>query len=120
MDILFLHPNFPAQFKNLCSAFAEAGHRTRFLCQTHYGRSIKGVERIKLENSAGHEELEKSKLSLFDKTQKLAKQYRQGLTALRAQGLKPDIVISHSGFGCGLYAKEVWPKTKLKLFGMVV
>ena len=44
---LFLHPNFPAQFKNLCSAFA-GGHRTRFLCQTHYGRSIKGVERIKL------------------------------------------------------------------------
>ena len=113
MEILFLHPNFPAQFKHLSKAFADNGHKTRFLCQTHYGRSIDGVERIKLENEAGHEELIKSGLSIFDKTQKLGKQYRQGLSFLKRQGYTPDIIISHSGFGCGLYVKEIWPKVRL-------
>ena len=79
-----------------------------------------GVERIKLENEAGHEELIKSGLSIFDKTQKLGKQYRQGLSFLKRQGYTPDIIISHSGFGCGLYVKEICQSEINKLSRMVV
>ena len=113
MEILFLHPNFPAQFKHLANAFSQSGHKTRFLCQTHYGRRIKGVERITLKNEAGHEALTSANLSIFDKTPKLSTQYRTGLELLKKQGYSPDIIISHSGFGCGLYVKELWPNVKL-------
>ena len=113
MDILFLHPNFPGQFKHLAKAFADKGHRTRFICQTHYGRTIKNVELITLKRQAGHEALMSAKLSLFDKIQKISKQYRQGLESMKRAGYSPDIVISHSGFGCGLYVKEIWPNVKL-------
>ena len=71
MEILFLHPNFPAQFKHLAKAFADKGHKTRFMCQTHYGRTIKNVERITLKNEAGHEALIGAHLSLFQKIQKM-------------------------------------------------
>ena len=113
MEILFLHPNFPAQFKHLAKAFAKNGHRTRFVCQTHYGRTIENVERITLKNEAGHEALVNAKLSIFDKTQKISKQYRQGLEEMKKGGYSPDLVISHTGFGCGLYVKELWPNVKL-------
>ena len=54
-----------------------------------------------------------AQLSLFDKIQKLSKQYRQGLVSMKKSGYSPDIVISHSGFGCGLYVKELWPNVQL-------
>jgi len=30
----------------------------------------------------------------------------------RAQGLNPDVVVAHSGWGSGTFAKAVWPQTK--------
>ena len=113
MNVLFLHPNFPAQFKHLSKSFVESGHNTVFLCQTHYGREIDGVKKLTLKNDAGHRALSKNNLSIFDRSQKQAEQYRQGFDALKSQGWNPDLVISHSGWGCGLYAKEIWPKAKL-------
>ncbi len=113
MKILILHPNFPAQFKHLAKSFSDNGHDVLFLCQTHYGRSIPGVKKLTLKNAAGHKALNELKLSLFDRSQKLAWQYREGFQTLKSQGWKPDLVISHTGWGCGLHAKEVWPKTRL-------
>ena len=54
-----------------------------------------------------------AQLSLFDRIQKMSKQYRQGLEEMKKRGYSPDIVISHSGFGCGLYVKELWPNVQL-------
>ena len=45
-NILFLHPNFPGQFKYLAKIAVKKGYHVKFLCQTHYGREIKGVEKI--------------------------------------------------------------------------
>ena len=112
MKVLLLHPNFPGQFKHLAAAFARTGHDTKFLCQTHYGRKVPGVQRIKLKNKYGHDALNILNLNHVERSQKLGLQFRSGLTELKKLGWNPDIIISHSGWGCGLYAKEVWPSTK--------
>ena len=52
LNVLFLHPNFPAQFKHISKDIAQQGHRVKFLCQTHFGRTVDGVEKIVLKNSA--------------------------------------------------------------------
>ena len=47
MNILFLHPNFPAQFKHIATHLARDNNNdVKFICETHYGRRIKGVELI--------------------------------------------------------------------------
>ena len=107
--ILFLHPNFPAQFKHLARAAAACGHDTRFLCQTHYGRSLAGVQRLKLKGNASHEHLMAQGGDQIQRSATLAEQYRRGLVNLNASGWQPDVVISHSGWGCGLHVREVWP-----------
>ena len=112
MKILFLHPNFPAQFKNLAQNTANTGHDVKFLCQTHYGREITGVDRLTLKNKAGYKELNRLNQSILERTTTLSTQYRQGLLALKKAGWSPDLVISHSGWGCGTYVKEVWPKCR--------
>ena len=113
MKVLFLHPNFPAQFKHLAKAAGINGNDVKFLCQTHFGRKVDKVQRLALKNDAGHEELERKNLPIFERSQALAKQYRKGFIALKKSNWNPDIVISHSGWGCSLYLKEVWPKCKL-------
>ena len=42
MRFLLLHPNFPGQFKHLAAALASSGHEVKFLCQTHFNRSLPG------------------------------------------------------------------------------
>ena len=59
--ILFLHPNFPAQFKHLSRDIAKQGHQVKFLCQTHFGRTVEGVEKLVLKKAAGKEALDKSR-----------------------------------------------------------
>ena len=55
-NILFLHPNFPAQFRAPCVSLAKEGtHDIRFLCQTHYGREISGVQKLVLKGNGSHE-----------------------------------------------------------------
>ena len=49
-------------------------------------------------------------LLLFDKTKFIGEQFRVGFIDLKAKLWDPDLVISHSGWGCGIYIKEVWPK----------
>ena len=103
MKILFLHTNFPGQFKHICKHFAELKHDVRFICQTNYGRNIKRVQCFKLKKNSNEE---------TQSTISTSEQYRQAFIKFDEDGWIPDLVISHSGWGCGLNVKEIWPDTK--------
>ena len=112
MRFLLLHPNFPGQFKHLAEALARSGHEVKFLCQTHYNRSLPGVERLCLKGGGSHQALNQLQLDQQQRTQKLAEQYRGGMEQIRSNGWTPDVVISHSGWGCGLMVKSIWPNCR--------
>ena len=107
--VLFLHPNFPGQFRDQALDFAALGHDVRFLCQTHYGRSLKGVKRLCLKGELGHDALEAGSTNQLQRSQLQAEQYRRAMQQLEEAGWRPDVVISHSGWGCGLHVKQLWP-----------
>lgn len=112
LRILFLHPNFPGQFRHVSKALADDGHAVKFLCQTHYGRELPGVERICLKGRLSHEALETLRLPQEQRASHLAGQFRSGMKLLLQQGWTPNLVISHSGWGCGLHVKELWPEVR--------
>lgn len=112
MRFLFLHPNFPAQFRHIAQALAAAGHDVAFLCQTHYGRTLPGVKRLCMKGGLGHEALLNEGGNQLQRAQRCAKQYRQAMAKLAGDGWQPDAVISHSGWGCGLHVKELWPQCR--------
>ena len=109
MRVLFLHLNFPGQFRHLATALACDGHEVAFLCQTHYGRTLPGVQRLCLKGELGHEALGQGGGNQLQRSQRAAKQYRRAMAQLNQQGWTPDVVVSHSGWGCGLHVKELWP-----------
>ena len=111
VKILFLHTNFPGQFKHVCAHFADIGHDVKFLCQTNFGNSIKGVSCLKVKaNTNAIRENNDEKASSEVSTSEV---YRGAFLSLSKKGWIPDVVISHSGWGCGFYVKEIWPETKL-------
>ena len=109
--ILFLHPNFPAQFKNIVKHFSEQNHEIIFICQTNSCKPDKDIKLLVLTGKLGEETLNSLKLDTIQRSFKLANQYRSGFEELVRRNWVPDIIISHSGWGCGAYAKELWPKS---------
>ena len=110
LKILLLHPNFPGQFRSRARRWADDGHDVRFICQTHFGRQIAGVHRICLKGKAGHNHLESQGLGAVDRHLEMARQYRIGFDALTENGWEPNLVLSHSGWGCGTHARLAFPK----------
>lgn len=113
MKILVLHPNFPGQFKHLCSFFAGKGHEVRFICQTHYGRQIKGIKLMVVKHPLGHEHFSNITKTENKRISIRSEYYRTAFIELSKQGWQPNLVISHTGWGCGIHIKEIWPDAKL-------
>lgn len=111
LKILFLHPNFPGQFVDIAQYLAKQGAEVTFLCHTHHDRKLPKINRIALKNELGPEALKEMKLEGFQKALTLANQYMKGMKELKDNGFSPDIIISHSGFGCGLHSPYIWPKS---------
>ena len=114
MKILFLHPNFPAQFREPCTSLAkETKHDVLFLCQTHYGRVIPGVKKLVLKGRGSHDRTLESSKNENDRNLYRASAYREAFISLKNSGWCPDIVFSHCGWGCGIYTKDIWPDCRL-------
>ena len=116
MRILFVHCNYPAQFRHLSRHFAEAGgHEVKFLAQskewTAEDHPLISLHRYQLgrdpQGQLCHPYLRRYETAML-----------HGQAALRAalrlcqEGFQPDLIIGHSGFGNTLFLKEVWPKAR--------
>lgn len=115
--ILFLHPNFPAQFRAPCESLAKEGiHDVRFLCQTHYGREINGIQKLVLKGRGSHENTLMSSKNELERMLYRANVYRQAFLTLSQERWQPDVVVSHCGWGNGLFVKEVWPNCRFIVY----
>ncbi len=116
MKILFLHPNFPAQFVRLASTLAaDPANRVVFGTQRQEG-SLPNVFKVIYTN---HREPKPDTHGYLRPLEGAVIQaqavYRMG-AQLKAQGFVPDIVYGHSGWGPTMLIKDVFPKTPLLCF----
>lgn len=114
MNILFLHPNFPGQFRDSCEEIARHKcHDVRFLCQTHYGREIKGIKKLVIKGGGSHQFINSNSKNELEVMSRRAYAYSKAFVQLKNMGWNPDVVISHNGWGCGIHVKEIWPHTQM-------
>lgn len=113
MDILFVHQNFPGQFKYLAAHLAASSdHRVLFLTQRG-DRRLPGVTNIVC----------KLQRQVAPQTHRYLRQLESGVlygqaaanaaVKLRQQGFRPDIIIAHPGWGEALYLKDIFPQSPL-------
>lgn len=113
MRILFLHPNFPAQFRHIATALAKnPDHQVVFGTMRREG-SLPGVHKViyppSREISVQTHPYVRSIESAVLQGQSV---YRM-VQKLKKQGFIPDVVYGHSGWGPTLFIKDTFPKAKL-------
>ncbi len=113
MNLLFIHQNFPGQFRHIAQHFArDPKHRVVAI-----GRdTCPGMPGINLVKYARHRGPAKE-THHYVKTFEDGVIHGQGvvrlLLQLQKKGFTPDVVVGHPGWGETLYVKEVFPKCRL-------
>ena len=109
MNILFLHRNFPAQFKFLASEMAKDKNNTVvFVTNNFKTKTFGGINKI----------VYKLKRKIPDDCHRYLRFYEESiihgqaaaevLITLQQNGFKPDVIVGHS-WGSSMFVKEVFP-----------
>lgn len=113
MRILFIHQNFPGQFRHLAEHLAKnSDYDMKAICQPNAPK-LAGIETLTYTPSRN--------------PSPNTHHYNRGLEAhtlngqavcklllnLKTSGYQPDIVVAHTGWGEALYVKDVFPNAKL-------
>jgi len=112
MRVLFLHNNFPAQFGQIGQYMARAGHEVVFGTQ----RQNVSLAGIKVAHYSPHRQVQEGAHPYsagFEKAVLTGQAVARMAIGLKRRGFAPDVVVAHSGWGPGLYVKDIWPDAKL-------
>ncbi len=110
MQTLFLHQNFPGQFKHLAPAMHARGDDVRALAIEGVG--LKGVPmwRYKVDraNAAGIQAWTQE----FETKMIRAEQAWHALQQIKREGFEPDLVVAHPGWGESFCVEDVFPAAR--------
>lgn len=118
MKFLFIHQNFPGQFKHLASALAANPSNTvlALTVRARPGQELPGVRLVRYaiakNSTPGVHPWAADIETKVIRGEACFRAARQ----LREQGFCPDAIIAHPGWGESLFLKEVWPAAKLGLY----
>lgn len=122
MQILFIHQNFPGQYRNLARHFAEntdwecyaVGEKPNVKRQLYY---ISKKTRL-----LGYDTPQEEKVKLPGMSREFANQHYRAaaiagvLLRQKENGLNPEVICAHPGWGEGLFLREIFPNAKLIYF----
>ena len=113
MNYLFLHHNFPAQFRYTAAALAGRPENTVVFLTEHRRGDVKlpgvrqGIVPVPQPKSTDNQAEYDTLLVL-----RRGESFGNAMLDLRRQGFTPDIVVDHCGWGCGLFVKDVFPRAR--------
>ncbi|MBW4680146.1 MAG: glycosyltransferase family 4 protein [Microcoleus vaginatus WJT46-NPBG5] len=115
MRVLFLHPNFPAQYRHIVTALgSDPNHEVVFGTKNERPEwNIPGVRKVVFTPSRDP----RPETHHYVRPLESAVLYGQAVfriaEQLKKEGFVPDIVCGHSGWGPTLFVKDAFPKSRL-------
>jgi glycosyltransferase involved in cell wall biosynthesis len=117
MNILFIHQNFPGQFKFLAPALAQRGHKVfGMTLQKTEARQWEGVTLVPYAVQKGTTPNVHPWVSDFETKTIRGEACLRAALQLKNSGFTPDVIIAHHGWGESLFLKEVWPTARLGIY----
>lgn len=117
MNILFIHQNFPGQFKFLAPALVAQGHTVvAMTMQKVQTADWQGVRLVPYTASRGTTPNVHPWVSDFETKTIRGEACFKAALKMKAEGFAPDVIIAHHGWGESLFLKEVWPEAKLAIY----
>lgn len=109
--ILFIHQNFPAQYKHIYKALIDEGHEVHSLSIKEYIDTNMVNHHYKL-SSLSSENINEWAVEFESKMIRAESAAKKALE-IKESGFYPDLIIGHPGWGETFFLKEVWPEVKL-------
>ena len=111
MRILFLHNNFPAQFGSLARYMSERNHDVTF------GTRWQGTppDWLRMVRYEPHRKVGKQQhpyLAFVESAVLNGQALARVGWKMKDEGYTPDLIVAHSGWGPGLYVRDIWPDAK--------
>ena len=112
LRVLFVHQNFPGQYRYLAPALARRGHGVKALGLSAPSQRWQGVDirqyALRQRPLAGQHRL------LVDTESKLlrAEAVAAACQALDREGFRPDLVCVHPAWGEALFLRAIWPAAR--------
>jgi len=108
---LFIHNNFPAQFGGIAGWLAQQGWDITFATQRAGAKS----DVLRIVRYEDHREISRATHHYIRGTERAVitgQGFVRAAVALKREGYRPDVIVAHSGWGAGTFAKDVWPDSK--------
>ena len=117
MKILFIHQNFPGQFKYLAPALVQQGHTVvGMTMQKTDAKDWQGVQLYRYAAKRGTTPNVHPWISDFETKAIRAEACFRAALKLKSDGFTPDVIVAHHGWGESLFLKDVWPNAKLAIY----
>jgi glycosyltransferase involved in cell wall biosynthesis len=113
MRVLFLHNNFPAQYRHVARHLAEDKANQVVFASHRVPERIPGVVNVQFKPHREGKSETHHYLRNFETAVINGQSVFRLCIKLKKQGFSPDIICSHSGWGNSLYVKEVFPDARL-------
>ena len=118
MNILFIHQNFPGQFKHLAPALAVNPTNT-VVAMTMKKISVtewQGVKLVSYTADRGTTPNVHPWVSDFETKIIRGEACFRAALQMREAGFSPDVIVAHPGWGESLFLKDVWPNARLVIY----
>ena len=117
MKILFIHQNFPGQFKFLAPALAQRGHEVRAMTmQKDSLTNWLGVQIIQYTAGRGSSPNIHPWVTDFETKTIRAEACFKAALKMKDDGYMPDVIVAHPGWGESLFLKDIWPEANLGIY----
>jgi len=113
MKILFLHSNFPAQFRHLAVNLAKNADNRIVFGTTRKEGQIPGVYKLIYTPSREPKRETHHYIKPLESAVLHGQAVYRELNKLKKDGFYPEIVYGHSGWGPTMFIKDVFPRAKL-------
>lgn len=117
MKLLFIHQNFPGQFKHLAPALAQQGPQVVAMTLQKVTAPVwQGVRLVPYAVNRGTTPGVHPWLADFETKTIRGEACLRAAMQLRGQGFRPDGIIAHPGWGESLFLKDIWPQARLGIY----
>lgn len=117
MKILFIHQNFPGQYKHLAPLLASRGHQCVALTlRVKEATTWNGVRVLPYTLPKRKAQAVHPWLTDLDTKVTRAEACYHAARQLRDKGFTPDLILAHPGWGESMFLRDVWPDARLGLY----
>ena len=111
MRVLFLHNNFPAQFGALARHLSGRGHDVAFGTRWQ-GTSPDWLRMVRYQPHRKVRRQQHPYLAFVESAVLNGQAFARVGWKMKEGGYSPDLIVAHSGWGPGLYVRDIWPDAK--------